>query len=324
MKSLIVALIIVIPFAGMGQKIQSVIANTRFIVFPDSIRRGQIKFIRTKADTIPFVGKKELLANLSFNDYWYYKNANDSSVYNSKGLLIENYRYSNSSNKLTYKDEGTYDASDNIIRQISVDGNGNIVTNATYQYDSLNNCIENTFYSKFTNKTVEQTEEIKQIDNGISEYVYTTDSAGKKKLMNITDTEIEKNKKTVCIYNAEGNITSKMEKEINGNTTHGIDRWFATNGKVTWENKTTTTRKKNKKIFESIVGNKTYYEEMELNDYGDAIKEHIKRYTNEKDIANYVITYTYEYDSKGNYTKKIIYLENKPILEINRVIGYYD
>ena len=58
MKSLIGALIMVVPFTGIGQKIVTVTGNKTIEENPDSIRRGHIKFIRTKTDTMPHIEGK--------------------------------------------------------------------------------------------------------------------------------------------------------------------------------------------------------------------------------------------------------------------------
>jgi len=323
MKPLIVALIIVIPFGGMGQKFESAITHKIVPVFPDSIRRGHVKFIRTKTVSISTISTKELLGKINFEDYLWFGYRNDSVVYSLSGQYIESYSYSIPTNILTDIFSCKYDTSNNIIEEVARDNEGILLSRTIYKYDSLNNCIETTSYNKFTNKTNVETEERKQIDNGISEYVYTTDSVGKRKLMFIKDTELEKNKKTISSYSPDGNITYKIVEEVKGNTTYSIHNMISTDGKVIRE-ESKKTRKKNKELTESIAGNTTYYSETILNDNGNVIQRHVNQFNKVKDLTNYVITFSYEYDSKGNYTRKTIYLDNKPILEINRVIGYYD
>ena len=324
MKSLIIALIMIVPFVGMGQKVESVIGNRGLLMFPNNINRGHVKFIKTKADTIPCSNKKGLLDKLNFFDYLVYKHRNDSVVYNSRGLSIESYSYFDSSHKLTHKGEWKYDSSDNMIEIIETEKENILLNRITYKYDSLNNCIEKTTYNGHTKITSIEGEERKQDGNITTEYVYTTNSAGEKKLMYILETELEKNKKTVSNYNPDGHITYKTEEERIGNTTYSTYSRIATNGKIIFENKSTITRKKNKKIVEGTSGANKYHSRTILNDYGDPIEMHDTRYDNEKIFVNYVVTYSYEYDSKGNYTKKIIYLDKQPIIEINRVIGYFD
>ena len=324
MKSLIVALIMVVPFAGMGQKMSMVIGNKTIEINPDSIRRGHIKFIRTKADTILHIDEKYLYANVGYSDFWFYHHKNDSVVFNLKGLWIEKYSYSYSTKKLSWKEECTYDDSDNIIGKVVTDDDSILISRTTYKYDNMNNCVETISYNGFNKKTTIEIEEIKQDGNTITEYEYSIDSLGKRKLMNITKTKIEKNKRIISCYDYEGKITSKREEKTNGNITLTTGMGFAQNGFINWDNKQKTTRKKNKTIFESSVENMTYHEETKLNDYGEATEVHSKKWKKGKVTEDKIITYSYKYDSKGNYTKKTIYLDKQPIIEINRVIGYYD
>jgi len=184
--------------------------------------------------------------------------------------------------------------------------------------------MEGCYFNRYMKKTSGMAVERKQNGKILTEYVYGIDSTGERKLSNITETELEKNKKTVSTYNSDGKITYKIVEEDNGNTTYTEKTSIATDGKASLQSRCTKTHRKNKIITETIVGNTTYFYETTFNDYGSVIKELIRQYNKEKDLENKVLTYNYKYDLRGNYTKKTIYLDGKPIIEINRVIGYYD
>jgi len=327
MKSLIIALMMVLPFVGMCQKVESAVFPEFRGFDPDSINRGNVKFIRTKGGVISQKDEKELQSKLIFSNLIYYMHKDDSIVYNRKGLNTESYFSIGNPNKKIYKHEGKYDSLNNIIEKITTLTDGTVAQRLIYTYDCFNNCIDLSYYNRFMKKTSAITIERKQNGNVLTEYVYGTDSTGERKLGHVRETEWEGNKKTVSTYNTEGNLTHKMVEEKNGNTTYTVSTNFASNGKGTLQFKSIITSKKNKKTMESVDGNTTFFSETTVNDNGDAIKMHVKRYTrytSEKIIVNYVITYRYEYDSKGNYTKMVIYLDKKPVIEINRVIGYYD
>ena len=109
MKRLIVALIMVVPFAGMGQKIESVLKKKVVFTDPDSCIRGNVKFIRIKGGIISKVWGKPLWDRFYKDELISSYHKNDSIVYSNKGLIKEQYHFFDSSNNLSDKYVCEYD-----------------------------------------------------------------------------------------------------------------------------------------------------------------------------------------------------------------------
>jgi len=117
MKSLIVALIMVLPFAGMGQKIQSAVFLSPRNYDRDSTKKGDVKFIRAKGEFLPQINDKELQNKLRFADLLYDTHRDDSIIFNKEGLEVEAYYSMSNPHKNISKHEFKYDSLNNLIEE---------------------------------------------------------------------------------------------------------------------------------------------------------------------------------------------------------------
>ncbi|OIQ20219.1 MAG: hypothetical protein BM557_06000 [Flavobacterium sp. MedPE-SWcel] len=225
------------------------------------------------------------------------KNADNSQIDRKKmryenGNLVEKMTYNGQDNpidRITY----IYDNNNNLVGENLYLGTEFVQIKNTYQYNDSNQKTANIRYNK----------ESEVIFN--TQYEYDEDNLTLKKVVN-KDGEVEYLEEMV--YDTKGNITAKitMDKFDTRKTAEKFE-YDNNNNKISW--------------LITKDGETSLKVTYRYNDEGDLLESHMIRgadnFTDKR-------TYTYTYDDEGNWTQKIITINDVPSFIEKRSIIYHN
>ena len=337
MKKVVLLLILCLPLLINAQKELPEISDKYWY---DSLHAGKAKCMEISSKILSYgegiltKDEKEEFQNRECDKYMYHyhkflfdKNGNltlsmrmDSTntfsyntsayIFDSLNRLIENDVFNNRFGKRVFRNKYEYDSSNNCTSQ----------KNCLGDYDSLINEYHISYYNNkligignfgIDSKVPLMFKDTKKVEE------YNNDNS----ILNTQVYSIRTNELLRSIYETnKGNKKVKTESE------------YIYNNKVNikpLKNTTTTYTKKNKTFYKYEMQGYSLEKDAVLNEHKDLIKEDIYRYRyyhhpNSYTRFHVTKTFKYEYDSHGNYTKKIIFKDNIPLAEIDREIEYYE
>jgi len=326
---LLIILLAILPLVSLSQKIHSRI-NCKDNFGLEEKLKGKVKFVRTQGNILAY--NHDLIKDPKGIDEW-------ESIFSN----LAEYRYIN--------DSIIYTLNGDIKERINIDTPYNLEWIRSYKYDSLNNLIEwvdsnvleaNKYHSEIFkydrhknlisnirirgNGTKEDSLITKYEDNHSTRYDYLIDSVGNYNLITITKIDYEKDKIKGAGYDGKGNLRGESLFSQKGKTHSYIGKSYL-NGQIR-EYYYTTGRiganKKAKYITTTYLDSSMRKYTFKYDHKGNKTIENLERYDKNKTLLWTISkSYKYTYDSKGNYISKTIYREGVPIIEVDRVIGYY-
>ena len=313
MKNLIVVFII-LPLFGLSQKQFPSIVSERQAQIVNDMPKGNVKFTTTR-------GKELSMDSILWNKIDYYtfleraelNGKEDSVIFDKKRNIKAFFTLWCNSGERDYF--FSYDSLSRLVEIIK-----GINSRETFKYDKDGNCTQ---WRSFYNKNIQDgfvKNEYK--GNLVTSYYYQSDTVDKNKWYEKTITSIENNKKSTINY-SNGRKTYERLEIQKGDTTFVNFIDYNIKGIADTTTNVTILNKVNKIERTKVLCDLEVITETTFNDNGDIIIYNNKKYTQNKLTSEYVKTYKYEYDSKGNYIKKTICWGDIPILEITRNIGYY-
>nr|MBP6721583.1 RHS repeat protein [Bacteroidia bacterium] len=211
-----------------------------------------------------------------------------------------------------------------MIESSSYGSDGNLVTKGKMEYDSLGNQVETIWYDSNGKQLLKTTTKFDTNGNGIESIQYLTD--GTRPL------------KTTRKFNESGNLVEILNYDGNGNIFGKIVNNFDESGNVIEST-----------IFNSIGARESKYN-YKYDNVGNKIEANITvekfafvaeesgKYTYEYDNGNMVSecdygpngilelkrTFKYEFDEKGNWIRKTIFINQIPSFIVERELEYYE
>ena len=284
--------------------------------------KGHVKSVQTKCNTL--ISLTEILTKADQFDLREEKfnlNYPNITVNMNKDSLVTQYVVVDSNGKLNKSLYYEYNKFNNLSGVYSLDKNGLKRLSTDFVYDSLNrltssksyDSLNKLFYSN--NYTYNGMKVVKVYKN---ETIHDTQ---------VVEIEYLPNKKISTQYNPDGSLIWKSKEVIVGNRWHFHSKFFHRDHTISQECEMYSDNKISTfsiTVFNEDSPNWTNKMYATLNEHGDESETKITNKGCKKCVPKIIKTYRYEYDTHGNFTRKIIMIDNIPIIEITRTIEYYN
>ncbi len=284
--------------------------------------KGHVKSVQTKCNTL--ISLTEILTKANqfdLRDEKFNLNYPNITVNMNKDSLVAGYELMDSSSKVIKNLLYEYNQNKQLTVVYSIDVNGNKKIMSKSMYDNQNRFIRSESYDSLNKISSSYT--ITYKGNAVTK-VYKDETIHDTQVVEI---EYLSNKKISTQYFPDGSIDWKCVEENINNRKHLHSKFFHNDHTVSQETETFSDDKISTfsiTVFNEYSPNWSNKMYATLNENGDEVESKITNKGCKKCVPKIIKTYRYEYDTHGNFTRKIIMIDNIPIIEITRTIEYYN